>query len=102
MLKAPCHQETAGLSTGLFTALSTRRKQGPVIPQDHLCRVVAGGAGDAASGMGSGAAMVETSQRTAIIGVSKHWPRRKQLVQRQCTVENVAAKQAELPFEIER
>ena len=34
-------------------------KQRPVIRQNHLRRIVAGGAGDAAAGMGAGAAMIK-------------------------------------------
>ena len=45
-------------------------KQRPVIPQDHAGGVVAGRAGDAAAGMRAGAAVVETLQGSAIIGVA--------------------------------
>src|SRR5579872_3042390 len=83
------------LSTGLS-------KQSAVVAQDHLCGVVAGGAGDAAAGMGAGPAMVESLQRAAVIGVSEHRPRREQLVQRQRAVENIAAEKAELALQIER
>jgi hypothetical protein len=41
------------------TTLSTSPKQRAVIAEDHARGVVAGGAGDAAAGMGAGAAMVE-------------------------------------------
>ena len=52
-------------------------KQRPVIPDDHARGVVAGGAGDAAAGMGAGAAVVETFQGAAIIGMAEHRPRRE-------------------------
>src|SRR5258705_2712397 len=77
-------------------------KQRPVIPEDDARGVVAGGAGDAAAGMRAASAMVETPQGSAIIGLAEHRPRRKQLVQRQRAMKNVAAKQAELALEIER
>src|SRR5215831_6542619 len=65
------------------TALSTTSEQRPVIPQDHLRGIVAGGAGDAAARMGAGAAMIEAFERAPVVGVSEHWPCRKQLVQSQ-------------------
>src|SRR5258705_6797239 len=77
-------------------------KQRPVIPEDDARGVVAGGAGDAAAGMRAASAMVETPQGAAIIGMAEHRPRRKQLVQRQRAMKNVAAEQAELALEIER
>jgi hypothetical protein len=64
------------------TRLSTACEQCPVIPQDRLRRIVAGRAGDAAAGMGTGSAMVEALERPAIIGVSQHRSCREQLVQR--------------------
>ncbi len=67
-----------------------------------LRRVVGGGAGDAAAGVGARAAMVEALQRPAIIGVAQHRPRREQLIERQRAVKDVAAEQAELPLEVER
>ena len=68
-------------SRGREVAACPSPKQRPVIPQDRTRGVVAGGAGDAAAGMGAGAAMVEPLQRPAIIGVAEHRPRREQLVQ---------------------
>src|SRR6266480_4534825 len=77
-------------------------KQRPVIRQNHARGVVAGGAGDAAAGMGAAAAMVEPLQRPPIIGVAAHWPRREQLIERQRAVKNIAAEQPELALQIER
>src|SRR4030088_3754679 len=77
-------------------------KQRPVIPKDHAGGVVAGRAGDAAAGMRAGTAMVEALQRSAIIGVAEHRPRREQLVQRQRTMEDIAPEQAELALQVER
>jgi hypothetical protein len=77
-------------------------KQRPVISQNHPRRVVAGGAGDAAAGMGAASAMVEAFQGPAIIGVSQHRPGREQLIERKRAVKDVAAEQAELAFEVER
>ena len=45
-------------------------EQGAVIGQDRPRGVVAGGAGDAAAGVGTGAAVVEPFQRPAIIGMA--------------------------------
>src|SRR5581483_4620562 len=84
------------------TALSTASKQCPVIPQDHLRGVVAGGAGDAAAGMGAGAAVIEALQRSAIVGMAQHRARREQLVQAQRAMEDVPAEQAEFALEIQR
>src|SRR5947208_4439418 len=83
-------------------ALIPSPKQRPVIAQNHARGVVAGGAGDAAAGMGAAAAMVEPLQRPAIIGVAEHWPRREQLIERQRAVKNIAAEQPELALQIER
>src|SRR5882672_1878981 len=75
------------------TGLSTICEQRPVIAQDHLRGVVAGGAG---------AAMIEPFQGAAVVGVAQHRPRREQLVERQRAVEDIPTQQAEFPFEIER
>src|SRR3954466_11312903 len=77
-------------------------EQRAMILQDHARGVVAGGAGDAAAGMGAGAAMVKSLQRPAIIRVAEHRPRREQLVQRQGAVEDVAADEAEIALQINR
>jgi hypothetical protein len=49
------------LSHNLPTALSTCCEQRAVVGKDSAGGIVAGGAGDAAAGMGAGAAMVEAS-----------------------------------------
>ena len=67
-----------------------------MIPQDHLRRVVAGRTGDAAAGMRAGAAKIKSAQRTAIIRMTQHRPRREQLIERQRAVEDIAADQAEV------
>src|SRR5258706_12012826 len=77
-------------------------KQRAVILQDHPRGVVAWGAGDAAAGMGAGAAMIQAFERSAVIGVAQHWPRREQLVQRQRAVKNIAAQETEVALEVER
>src|SRR5271155_2921128 len=77
-------------------------QQPAVIPQDHPRGVVAGGAGDAAAGMGATPAMIKSLQRPTIVGVSEHRTRRKDLVQRQRSMKDVAAEQSELPLQIER
>src|SRR6266481_2303450 len=84
------------------TSPSPSSKQRPVIAEDDAGGVVAGGAGDAAAGMRAAAAMVEAFQGSAIIGVAEHRPRRKQLVQRQRAMKNIAAKETELALQIER
>src|SRR5688572_23021253 len=67
----------------------------------HLAgAVVARRAGDAAAGMGAGAAQVQALQRSAIVGVSEHRPRRPQLIERKLAVEDVAADQAEIALEV--
>ena len=62
-----------------------------MIAQNHARRVVAGGPGDAAAGMGAGTTVIKPLQRAAIIGVPEHRARGKELVQRQRAVEDVAA-----------
>src|SRR5581483_1645054 len=73
-----------------------------MVAQDHLGRIVAGRAGDAAARMGAGTAMIEPLQRTTIIGVAQHRARGEQLIQRQRAVEDVAAEKAELALQVER
>src|SRR5258706_4889473 len=65
-------------------------EQRPVIPQDHPRGVVAGGAGDAAAGIRAASAMVQGLQRSAIIGVAEHRPRREQLIEGQRAVKYIA------------
>src|SRR5580698_1525995 len=65
-------------STGCPQPVHRLSKQRAVIPQDRLRGVVAGRAGDAAAGMGAGAAVIEPLQRPAIVGVSEHRPGREQ------------------------
>ena len=77
-------------------------EQRPVIPEDDARGVVAGGAGDAAAGMGAGAAMVEAFEGPAVIGVAQHRPRREYLVQGQRAVEDISAQQSEFALEIKR
>jgi hypothetical protein len=57
-----------------FIGLSEQRA---MIAQNCARGVVAGGAGDAAAGMGTRAAMIEALQRPAIIGMAQHRPRRE-------------------------
>src|ERR1700733_4010674 len=64
--------------------------------------IVAGRVGHAAARMRARSVHVQSFQRTAIIAVSEHWPRREHLVQAQGTVKNIAADQPEGSFEIER
>ena len=45
--------------------------------------------------------MVEALQRAAVVGVAQHRARREKLVQRQSAMKDIAAQEAELPFEIE-
>ena len=59
-------------------------------------------AGDAAAGMGRGAAHVKPGNRRAVIGVSKHGARRIELVEAEAAVKDVAADEAELALEVER
>src|SRR5271166_5256667 len=52
--------------------------------------------------MGRGAAHVESRNRGAVVGVSQHWPRRIELVERETAVKDVAADKPELALEVER
>jgi hypothetical protein len=87
------------ISTDLSTGCSPEQR--PVIPQDHLRRVVAGSAGDAAAGVGAAAAVIKALQGPTIIGMAEHRTRREQLVQRQRAMEDIAAEQAELALQVE-
>src|SRR3954468_2640022 len=62
--------------------------------------VMPGRAGDAAARVRTRAADVQTPKRRAVIGVSKHGPRRPQLIERQLAMEDVAAHQAKLALEV--
>ena len=79
-----------------------RRDASPRGRAGFRARLVPWHAGDAAAGMRTRAAHVETLQRTAIVAVAEDRPRREQLVERERAVEDVAADQAELALEIER
>src|SRR3990172_1243249 len=78
--------------------LSTGRGQlansaAPEIAQ-HLPRaVVPGQAGDTAAGVRARSAVIQALDRPAIVAVAEHRAREKQLVQPQCAVENVAARE---------
>ena len=73
-----------------------------MVGQDRRRRIVAGRAGDAAARMCARAAMVEAAERSAIISIAKHRTCPEQLIERECAMEDVAAKKAELLFQIER
>src|SRR5208282_2649727 len=72
------------------------------VRQDDLRGVMTRRTGDAAAWMGAGAAMIEPGNGTAVVSVSEHRARREQLIERHRAVENIAAEEAELAFEIER
>src|SRR5882724_9550989 len=74
----------------------------PAIRDDRLRGIVAGRTGDAAAGMGTRATVIEAPERSAIVCIAQHGPRREQLVEREGAVEDVAAERAELLFQIER
>src|SRR6202000_1797378 len=84
------------------TSLSPSSEQPLVVPQDHLRGVVAGGAGDAAAGMGAGAAMIEALERSAVIGMAQHRAGGEQLVQRQRAMEDIPTQKPEFTLQIER
>src|SRR5690606_9707983 len=65
-------------------------------------RVVARCAGHAAARMGAGTAQVQARQRAAIVRLAEYRPRAEQLIEAQRAVEDVAADEAEVAFEIER
>src|SRR5271165_3710201 len=74
----------------------------PRVAQDLARGVVPRNAGDAAAGMRTGAAHVKPLERTAVIAVAEHRPRRKQLVECQRAVKNIAPGKTELALEIQR
>jgi hypothetical protein len=84
------------------TASSLFHAPAPEIGDDFARGIVAGCAGHTAARMRARSAHVQSFQRSAIVAVSEHWPRREHLVQAQGAVKNVAADQSEGSFEIER
>ena len=63
--------------------------------------IVAGSAGDAAAWMSSRAAHVQAAKGRAIVGMAQHRTGGEKLVQRQGTVENVAADKSESALQVE-
>src|SRR5258706_9919581 len=74
----------------------------PEVPEDFARCVVPRRSGDSSARMRAGAAEIESAHGGAIVGVSEHRPRRKELVERERPVKDVPADQAEVAFEIER
>src|SRR6185312_9120491 len=72
------------------------------VSEDLPRRIVSRRAGHAAAWMCSGAAHVEPRQRSAIVAIPEHRPRRQHLVELQPAVKDVAAHEAEGPLEVER
>src|SRR5436190_14334355 len=73
----------------------------PII--DNSARgIVAGCPCHPAAGVRTRAAVIEPLQRRAVVGVSERWSCPEQLVETQCAMEYVAARQPEHLFEIER
>jgi hypothetical protein len=64
--------------------------------------VVAGSTGDAAAGMSSGAAEIETGDGSAVLRPSSHGAVEKQLFETEVAVENIAFGQSVGAFQIER
>src|SRR5260221_14211906 len=73
----------------------------PEIREHCLRRVMSRCASPAAAGKRTRAAQIESGDRHAVIGVSKHWARGKELIERQRTMEDVAVGQAEDALQIE-
>ena len=55
-----------------------------------------------AARVGARAAMIEALQRSAVIGIAERRACPEQLIERQCTMENIAATKPEGPLQIER
>src|SRR5215218_11497223 len=72
------------------------------IRENRLCGIVPRRAGDAAAGMVAGAAMVETEEGAAVVGVAEHRAGGEELVERERAVEDVAAGEPEDTLEVER
>src|SRR5215813_13862528 len=71
--------------------------------RDHRLRgVVSWCTCHAATGMGARTAQIESRGRHAVAGISQHRARRKELVERERTVEDVAIRQPEDALQIER
>src|SRR5712691_7839692 len=74
----------------------------PKVPEDLARRVVPRSSGDASARMRAGTAEIEPAHGRTVIGIAEHRSCRKQLVERERTVEDVSADQTEVAFEIER
>ena len=72
------------------------------IGKDLPRRVLAGGAGDAAARMGSGAAQVQPVDRRAVLRPAEDRPHREQLIERRLAVKDVPAGQPVGRLEIAR
>src|SRR6202020_3043361 len=59
-------------------------------------------AGDAAARMGSRAAHVQSLERSTVVPVPEHRPRREQLIEAEGAVEDVTAHQTEGTLEVQR
>src|SRR3990170_3942237 len=84
-----------------YAACTSRPPHRPVL-QDLPRRVVSRRAHDAASGMGSRSAEVQVLDRRAILGPARDRPEEEELVRRELAVEDVPAREAELPLQIQR
>src|SRR2546430_13827517 len=79
----------------------------PPLPEtpvgEHGMRgIMARRAGDSATGVGAGAAQVETLQGHPVVGGADHRPRAEQLIETHLAMEDVPADQSEPALKIER
>src|SRR5579871_580564 len=72
------------------------------ILDDLAGRIVSRDAADATARMGAGPAHVQTGNGTSVIPVAEHGPGRKELVERETPMHDVAADKTERTFEVER
>src|SRR5258708_4266229 len=74
----------------------------PEIANDFARRIVPRHPGYATPRVRSRSAHIKPRKRTAVISVAEHRARAVQLVERERTVENIAARETEFALEIER
>src|SRR5688572_2986214 len=70
--------------------------------ENFACCIIPTRAHHAASGMSRGSAQVQASYRRAVFRISRSRPKKEEIPERHRTLENVTAREHELPLDIQR
>src|SRR3981081_3173031 len=84
----------------VFSLTALSGKSPPEVAQHFPRTIMARRAGHATAGMRAGAAQVQPVEGSTVIGVTEQRPCRPELIQRERTVEDVAADEAEVALEV--